>query len=174
MNLPNGTFALWRVKPDSKWMAKAIAFFTGKPVNHAAAIHGGDTWEEDVGGARQTAGIRKADEYWAPDVPFSPEESARGLVFLQVTTGMGIRRPWPYNWLLTGVKAIIYPTRWFWNWIGWVPFSSQFYGVNCSVYCDLYAHYAGRDIRPKWLEHLSAPGDLRELPGYHQVIEVLV
>ena len=161
--------ALWKVKADSKWMAKAVAFFTGKPYNHAAVIHEGDTWEEDVGGARQTAGIRKADEYWTPIEPLTPVEAARGLVFLQVTTGMGIRRPWPYNWLLTGIKAVVYPTRWFWNWIGWVPFSRQFYGVNCSVYVDLFFKYCGRDIRPKWVEHLTAPGDLRGLPGFRRV-----
>jgi hypothetical protein len=165
----DGTIGLDRVTKDSKWMAKLIAFFTGKPYNHAKVIHGGDTWEEDVGGARQTVGIRMAVEYWAPDVTLSPIEAARGLVFLQVTTGMGIRKSWPYNWLLTGIKAIVYPTRWFWNWIGWVPFSSAFYGVNCSVYVDMYWRYAGRDIKPKWLEHLSAPGDLAGLPGFHRV-----
>jgi hypothetical protein len=165
----SGTLALWRVTKDSKWMAKAIAFFTGKPYSHAAVIHDKDTYEEDVHGAQKTQGIKHADEYWEPDVPPTPEESMRGLVYLQVTTGMGIRRPWPYNFLLTGIKAIVYPTRWFWNWIRWVPFSSQFYGVNCSVYCDLYWKYAGRDIKPKWMEYLSAPGDLAGLPGFHLV-----
>ena len=166
----DGTIALWRVKPDSKWLPKAIAFFTRKPYYHAATIHHDHTWEEDVGGARNTPVIAKADEYWAPDVPQSPIESARAMVFLQVTTGMGIRKPWPYNWLLTGIKAIVYPTRWFWNWIGWVPFSSAFYGVNCSVYVDMYWRYAGRDIRPKWMEYLSAPGDLAGLPGFHREV----
>jgi hypothetical protein len=166
--MTDGTILLWRVGPDAKWMAKAIAFFTGKPFNHAAVIHGGDTWEEDVGGARQTPGLRAADEYWAPDVPLTPEEAARGLVYLQVTTGMGIRRPWPYNWLLTGIMAIVYPTRWFWRWIGWTPFASQLLGANCSAYVDMYWKYAGRDIRPGWQEQMSAPGDLRARPGFHE------
>ena len=169
MNVPlDGTIGLYKVKKDAKWMAKAIAFFTGKPYNHANTFHGGSTWEEDVGGAKQTEGLKKADEYWEPDADGTEVEKAKGLTFLQVTTGMGIRKPWPYNWLLTGIKAIVYPTRWFWNWIKWVPFSSAFYGVNCSVYVDKYWKYRGRDIRPKWMEHLSAPGDLRGLPGFHR------
>lgn len=167
----DGTLLLYRV-PDkgADLLAKAIRFFTGKPYSHAALFCYGATWEENEKGANRTPGLKQASEYWEPDVSMTSEELERGKIFLWVTTGMGIRHRWPYNFLLTFIEFIVYPTRWFWNKIGWVPFAGHLLGANCSAYCDLFWRYSGRDIRSQWLEMLSAPGDLVGLPGFHRWI----
>jgi hypothetical protein len=167
--MKNGTIGLDRVPiKGATFLQKTIYFFTAKPYYHAKLYFENATWEETTPGAIRTPGYVKASEYWEPTEDMTLAETERGRLFLQVTNGMGIRHRWPYNFLLTFVLFIVYPTRWFWNWIKWVPFSSKLLGLNCSAYCDKFWRYAGRDIRPKWQETLSAPGDLRGLPGFHQ------
>lgn len=170
----DGTILLYRIPlKGATFLQKAIGYFTQQPYDHAAVFYDGSTLEENARGYEHTLGVKIASEYWEPEEEMTGLERTRATVFVQVVDGMGIRHHWPYNYLLTAVLAIVYPTRWFWNKIGWVPFASTLLGANCSSFVDRFWRYAGRDIKPKWMESLSAPGDLWGLRGFHLVEKIL-
>ena len=166
----DGTILLYKVpEKHATFIQKAIRYFTKKPYHHVAVYFDGSTLEEGTRGYAHTLGINIASEYWEPETEMSDMECARARAFVMIVDGEGIRHHWPYNYLLTFIMFVVYPTRWFWNKIKWVPFSSTLLGANCSSFVDKFWKYVGRDIKPKWMEALSVPGDLRGLPGFQSI-----
>ena len=164
--MKDGTILLWRVTKHDSFGAKLIAFFTGMPYHHAAIYMWGGTYEEGPKGASRTDGLKRADEYWIPIISMLPEERDRMWAFLWWTSQYKHGGRWPYNFLKFMVLALVYPTKKFWNKIGWMPFSSDLLGEVCSTYVDYAWRAAGRDILSGWNEEFTVPGDLADLPGF--------
>ena len=165
--MKNGTILLWRVEKSDKFGPKLIAFFTGMPYHHAAVYLDGKTYDETGKGAGSREGLKtSADEYWEPVKEMTESEKRRMWAFLWWTSEFEHGGRWPYNFLKFVVLAIVYPTKRFWNWINWIPFSSDLLGEVCSTYVDYAWRAAGRDILKGWSEEFTVPGDLAGLPDF--------
>jgi len=159
---------LWKYHKKEEWWrdiaAKAIVFFTQQPFTHAAIYHGGATYESTVWkeGRKLRHGALRAPEMLECDVILGPvEELTIGQnIKLQNYLDQTIYEARPYNFFKLVALAVIYPTRWFWNLIGWVPFSHDMYGEVCSVYVDEAFKAIGIDLLPYHDEQYTSPGDL--------------
>ena len=168
--MKDGTILLYRVTKNDGFGPKLIAFFTGMPYHHAAIYCMGSTYEEGPKGASRTDGLKRADEYWEPVEDMTPEEKNRMWAFLWWTAEFKHGGRWPYNFLKFVVLALVYPTKKFWNKIGWMPFQNDLLGEVCSTYVDYAWRAAGRDILMGWGEEFTVPGDLAGLPGFKLVV----
>ena len=65
-----------------------------------------------------------------------------------------------YNFFRLVMMLVIYPTRWFWKAIGWVPFSKKIYGEFCSSFVDEVLWQVGIDVLPDEFHGYTAPVDL--------------
>ena len=74
-----------------------------------------------------------------------------------------IKEKMKYNIILLLLTRIFFKQRFFWNLIGWVPFSkTKWFGNYCSVYVDRMFKYAGIDCFPGLFEKLTSPGDFEK------------
>lgn len=162
--MKNGTILLFRMPEKPTLVQKAIAYFTGKPWTHAAIFHDGYVYEALLKGVTRTfypewAIHNKPEERWDP---VSSQERRRMQVYLET----GVNLQWKYNVLKLLVLAIVYPTRWVWKRIGWVPFDWWVFGEICSGLVDKAWLAEGVDIIRKQRAGYTAPGDLRNLPDF--------
>jgi|GEM_PF-2893066 len=160
-------------------LSKAIMYFTDSVFTHTALYVRGITFESTVwqnpttwlfgrewksrwwmfwtwrSGVKTTQGILEADEIYRFRVPPAPSQN-----ILMVTYALDLvneRRM--YNFLLTFFDMIIYPTRWFWQKVGWIPFSKRYLGANCSSLVDEIVTAGGIDLWPERVSATTVPGD---------------
>jgi hypothetical protein len=151
----------WR---GSGWIARVIQWRTRSPWTHCAVfIHWpgemrGHTYEFDIRGAAETAGQKPCDEVRFP---------TRGL---EIWEAAEVERYWLgcirwHNWYaflaLVGLLAI-YPTRWFWERIGWRPFGAKFWGRVCSSGVAESFKRARIDLVPRRAELYESPGEIHD------------
>lgn len=169
--LREGTVLLWRyhkLKPWYRdWVSKAIAYFTGYPYVHVAIFFDGRSWESTLyrkgrkihHGAVESPGIEginqtTPDELWEPKKQLTVSERKLLSAFLIYT----VQKRMPYNFLKIICIPLIWPTRWLWKLIRWVPFDHRMYGEICSVYVDEAYKFIGRDLFPEHYEGYTVPG----------------
>lgn len=165
--MKNGTVILGKTRKRedygnwlNRFVAKAIEYFTGQPYAHVLIILNNTVYESTVGGAQKKE--YKEDEYKGKySVYLDPkrdltEKEIDQMVSYADTT---IKENWPYNYLKLFTLAIVYPTRKFWNKLGWVPFQRDWFGTVCSVYVDQIYKSAGIDLLPEKNEEYTSPGD---------------
>jgi len=169
--LRDGTILLYRA--GKGFIAKAITYFTGMPYVHVAGYVAGLTFESTIwwsdlwwtSGIYATLGAKQADEYWQPITPLTDEQIKTILRYFIES----INKRRPYNVAKFLVLALVYPTRWLWQKIGWVPFSADYHGDVCSVVWDEAYRAAGIDLFPHRSEEYTAPGDFRKSKLLEQV-----
>jgi hypothetical protein len=162
-------------KGGNDLVSRAIRYFTGSPYVHAAVFLAGMTFESTVWlpeGKKvwmlwaYKSGIRETWGYFSADKTM---ELARLLIDEEYMAGRNYAveqindRHW-YNFLLTFFDIIIYPTRWFWQKVGWIPFSSRYLGANCSEFVDQVYKAMGIDLWPDRGEASTVPGDYPSCP----------
>jgi hypothetical protein len=157
-------------KGGNDLLSRAIRYFTGSPYTHTAICLGIYMFESTVwlldnnmpwelwayrSGVRMTCSLPTADLYLEPVKAINEAQNQLGEDY---AWGQYTERRW-YNFLLTVFDCIIYPTRWFWQKIGWVPFSSRYLGTNCSQFVDQVYKAMGVDLWPGRDEATTVPGD---------------
>jgi hypothetical protein len=161
--IPNGIIFIWKYNSDdsgSVWgnlLGKAITFFTGKPYTHAEIWCEGNRYGSRADGPVKTPRKpgRSGVVWLAPKERLTEKQTESMKEYLDSKLGDKAN----YNVFKLVVLALVYPTRWFWQWIGWVPFQRDFFGVICSVYVDEAYKAAGIDLLPGKSEEYTAPGD---------------
>jgi len=150
----------WR---SDNWIGRIIRWRTRSPWTHVAVYiqwldAPGRTYEFDARGAWATAGQKACDEVRVPIRP------------LQLWEASELERYWlgVIRWhnlyafaTLVGLLAI-YPTRWFWDRIGWRPFSAKFWGRVCSSGVAESFKRFGIDLVPKRAELYESPGEIHD------------
>ena len=167
--MKDGSIVLY-VPKRANVIQKAIQFFTGMPQTHAAIYFEGYLYEESMWGAQKHLYEGSSNEVWEPKIELRNRERRLMGAFLKRT--LGESPPWyrwPYNYLKLLVLALVYPTRWIWNKLNWVPFQNDLLGEVCSTYVDQAWLITGRDIIPGMYEEFTVPGDLSGLPGFERV-----
>jgi hypothetical protein len=163
----DGTIFLWK-RSNKKFdiVGRAIEYFTGSPYTHVAVFLRGSTFESTIwtpkgefwpkSGIKQTGGfVHGYCVKLKPVKSLTSTEVDKMLLFSKMQ--MDNRRP--YNILKLVVLALVYPTRWFWNKINWVPFQADFFGEVCSTFVDQVYKAAKRDLFPERGEEATVPGD---------------
>jgi hypothetical protein len=188
--MKNGTILLQKVDPKNipntieGFFYKAIIFFTGSTFLHALIYCDGKTWDSTFyttgemfkGKFTLFSGVRKRKTIAGhavalePVTPMTEKEKENMIAYMK----KAIENKRPYNLLRLIAMAFVYPTRWFWNWIRWVPFSKDIYGEFCSSFVDEAWEAAGRDIIPNSKEELTAPVDFLKLIEYGTFKQVTI
>lgn len=158
---------LWQYHKSRKWyktiISKLICFFTNSKYTHVSIYFEGYTYESTVmnnqNGALKTMGLASSDvrsfKYLKFRIPLNMKQHDN----LRIVLNNSIVEAKPYNFLKLFILAIVYPTRKFWNWLGWVPFQAECFGSVCSVYVDQIFKDMGIDLLPNKNEEYTAPGD---------------
>jgi hypothetical protein len=168
--------ALWPYeKKENKFrdfVSRCIVFFTGKEFTHVGwwidgYIYDSSVWEyggKTFHGARKTEYSKWPEDEAKPKVWVEPVKplSDHTIQLIKMWCEESLGDEMPYNFLSLVTFAIVAPFRWFWNWIGWVPFSAELFGEVCSTYVDDSAYECGFDIFPDMKEDLAVPGDFLE------------
>lgn len=147
------------------WVGRVIQWRTGSPWTHVAVYikwpdnaDCGHTYEFDARGARVTAGLRNCTEV---RVPIQPLEAWEVFQIERYWHGVIRWRNVYAFWTLVGL-LVIYPTRWFWERIGWRPFGAKFWGRVCSSGAAESFKQAGIDLVPKRAELYESPGEIHD------------
>lgn len=176
-SVENGMVGLWKYKREryktwyERFVGLAIVFFTGKDFVHAVIYFDGKTYESTVwkegkewkNGIRVTDGILNADEFLTPKRSLTVEETVAMRAFLNWVQWINYK----YNFLKLLALSLVYPTRWFWNLIGWVPFSNQVFGGVCSEFIDEVYDFITWDIIPNQNKEYTCPGDIWESESFN-------
>ena len=146
-------------------LSRSITFFTGMPYTHAALYIDGYVFEATVWkegrkwyhGAKKTTWkvtlLEPPARYYYPK-EITNMQKATILMLAENTLGKV-----PYNFLQLLAFMFIYPTKWFWMKLGWVPFSAELFGATCAVYVDELFDTVHYDIFPDRISDLVVPGD---------------
>jgi hypothetical protein len=150
----------WR---SDNWIGRIIQWRTKSPWTHVAVYikwpdDRGCTYEFDALGARSTAGLKHCDEI---RVPIRPVEIWEAFEIDRYFRGC-IRWHNIYAYATILALLVIYPTRWFWERIGWRPFSAKFWGRVCSSSVAEAFKRAGIDLVPKRAELYESPGEIQD------------
>jgi len=167
---------LWKYHEGSNIIfnivGKSIVFFTNMPYTHTAVCIRGKTyessvWQED---GKWRTGIRKsnrqigADEVMVPDKPFSTEQ----LDTLERVANSYTELNKPYNIFKLLILALVWPTRWLWKKLHWVPFNHEVLGEVCSGFVDEVFKRSGIDLFPLDYEGYTVPGQFTNIVGWHK------
>ena len=157
---------LWKYKKGKKWynnlVGKLICFFTKSQYVHAAIYFNGYRYESTVmnnqyGTLKTKVSCPSSSRYTLLElkIPLNITQ----LTDLKDVLNSEVVKARPYNFLKLVTLAFVYPTRKFWNWIGWVPFQHEFFGNVCSVFVDQVFKDIGIDLLPGNNEEYTVPGD---------------
>ncbi|MBE3088020.1 MAG: hypothetical protein IMZ71_02740 [Chloroflexi bacterium] len=151
---------LYRAANDA--LGKLIRYFTESEWGHVAIYAGGATYEQTWPGVKKTEGRNTADLSLIP--PLLDEVAM--IAWLETSVSAKLR----YNWPRLVAMIVVYPLRWFFNKLGWVPFSAAIFGEICSSYGDEAIKVGGLDAWPYRGEHATVPGDFVLYPGFKHEI----
>jgi len=168
----NGSVFLWS-KSESGFdiVTKAIQYFTGSPYTHVAIYLRGSTYDctvwkpagriLSVSGVRETTGV--IDGWQVELKPTTTLTSSQTDKILSYCKAMiDARRP--YNVFKLLAFILIYPTRWFWTKIKWVPFQAELFGEVCSTFVDQAYEAGGINLFPDIIDEAAVPGDFIDTP----------
>lgn len=135
-------------------VGRAISYFTMSEWAHVAIYVRGATYEQTWPGVTKTVGCKSADMVLVPPAIADSAET-RMLLWLEEQASRKVR----YNWMKLVVFAVVYPLRWFFARLGWMPFQSALFGEVCSTFVDQALFIAGVDLFPQRDEESTVPGD---------------
>lgn len=144
-------------------VAEVIKWRTKSPWTHVALYIQwpnalGYTYEFDARGARATPGQKICDEV---RVPVRRLQTWEAWEIERYFKGC-IRWNNIYAYFTLLALLVIYPTRWFWEKIGWRPFSAKFWGRVCSSSVAEAFKKARIDLVPKRAELYESPGEIHD------------
>jgi uncharacterized protein YycO len=134
-------------------LGKCIKYFTDSEWAHVALYVGGYTFEETFPGAIKTLGEKSAQRILCHDTTLSQENKMYDWCMEAVSRHMA------YNVFRLVALAFVYPLRWFFNKLNWVPFRARIFGEVCSTFVDSAFKAGGIDLFPERGEAATVPGD---------------
>jgi len=164
--MKDGTILLYKFRRGKNILynivGKLIQYFTASDYIHTAIYLGGKTYEETVwkenkkwkSGIKITEGLNGADTYMEPVYTLS-----RCDVFAMITILKNFYETKRYNYMKLITLSLVYPLRWFFKWINWIPFNSYLFGEVCSVMPDELNKDLGYDLFPSEREGYTVPGN---------------
>jgi len=166
--LKDGTIFLVAYRPTTfiyNIVGKVIKFITKSNFTHSGIYMNGkyydDTLSIDKTGIH--SGVRVSDTWDYPEdavLEYTQTLAPDQIKLMEAFLIFYSRKRIPYSILKLVSLAIVYPTRFFWNWIGWVPFENSLREV-CSTAVDDCYQFAGIDLLPDQRPELVAPGDFQ-------------
>lgn len=165
--MKDGTVFLVKYRPKEKWVysivGKVITFITKSPYTHTGIYINGKYFDDTIYIDKKGihSGVRVSEErHFADDAileyvgEFSPDQVKLMEAFLMFYS----KRHIPYGIGRLISLAIVYPTRWFWKMIGYVPFEKSAREVCSTIVADTY-EFAGINLFPDMSPEMIAPGD---------------
>lgn len=161
----NGTILLYKFKKSNNFWnnitGKLIVFFTNSNFVHTAIYLNNKTYEETIwkennkwkSGVKVTEGLKYADTYLQPIKSLS-----RCEVFAMIKIIENFYETKRYNFLKLISLSLVYPFKWFFKKINWIPFNSYLFGEICSVMPDELYKDMGIDLFPGEREGYTVPG----------------
>ena len=167
--VPDGTILLHKITKkylkSCKWYAKivtvTICIFTWSKYHHTSFFSKGYRYESGhpFGVVKKKAVFEEKEgyKYKYPIRPMTKEEADRYNASWEKKLKQNIR----YNYLKLGSMTFVYPTRFFWDKLKYVPFQNNyFFGVVCSVAgCESFGDI-GWILLPGRYNETIVPGDL--------------
>lgn len=156
-------------------LGKCITYFTGYPYTHVGIIYFGKLYESTIwledGKLRSGIRVRGLDDpSIVPPafcmVPWRTELTPTMLYKIGDVLDRYIRFSRPYNVFKLIVLSFVWPTRWFWKAIKWVPFHHEVFGTVCSTFVDRVMHSARWDLFPDEWESYTVPGQFATIAGW--------
>jgi hypothetical protein len=170
---------VWRYHKQNDWfrdlMSRSIVYFTGMPYIHVGVHFEGKLYESSVwrdGNNRLRSGIRITlgpSGLYGPDicmVPWRVECTTERMDRIRSVLNIYVAGDRPYNVFKLIVLAIVWPTRWFWKMIRWVPFNHDVFGEVCSGFVDEVMFKSQWDLFPDEWEGYTVPGQFVHIPGW--------
>lgn len=159
---------VWPYKKKTTWfrdfVSRCICYFTKAKYTHVAFYVNGTTYESTVmnnqNGVLKHPGLYHGIEYYIFKEPILEDKK----ILLEQIASQDVVNKKPYNFFKLLAMMIIYPTRYFWNLIGWVPFDKECFGAVCSEFVDETFKKASIDLFPGEHEGYTAPGDFPNSP----------
>lgn len=180
----NGTILLqkpnWELKKNiTDSVIKTIQFITNSRYHHCVLYLNGYYWESTVWhneDGKFMHGTKKSKDIPYYDTALEPIEALtqKEIKDLEKYLEGELSDGSPYNFLKLFILMFVYPARWFWKLIRWVPFSKDIFGEVCSTFIDEAYHVIGRDILPDDFHGYTAPVDfLRTIEAntFQQVVK---
>lgn len=172
---------VWKYHKKDNWfrdlVSRSIVYFTGYEYTHVGIYFRGKLyestlWEDEKGKLR--SGIRITDigdpqVDPPPDlcmVPWRLELTKDRMDRIAKVLDQYVSGGRPYNFLKLVVLAFVWPTRWFWKKIRWVPFNHEVFGEVCSGFVDEVMYKARWDLFPEEWEGYTVPGQYLHMAGW--------
>jgi hypothetical protein len=158
------------VKPKKSWLGKLITGFTHGEYSHCAIMFEGEIYEDAITIDRNNEiynGVYEDDqligELWAYTQDLTTYQRYLGREFLQKNLGK------KYGLLKLFLMIFIFPTRWFWNKINYVPFEGITKGMICSEFVVKFFNSMDINILPGLNDELSVPSDFIKSPFLQKI-----
>jgi hypothetical protein len=180
--MKDGTLILWKFdrqmeKGLLKFVLRAITYFTDSKYIHVGLVvddmlYEQTVWREKRKGKKKIMhGVKESIVTDLGDLILEPrrkigETKAAKLLWYCKDQ---LKKKRPYNFAKLCVLAFVYPTRWFWNKVKWVPFNREVQGDVCSVFVDEAFKAAGVDLIKGQHEGFTSPGDFVRLNYFKQI-----
>jgi len=171
---------VWRYHKQADWfwdsVSRAIVYFTGMEYVHVGIyymnrLYESTVWRNSAGKLR--TGIRvteKGDKRVTPPdlcmVPWSFELTKERMDRIGCVLSQYVESDRSYNILKLLVLAIVWPTRWIWKKLKWVPFNHEVFGEVCSGFVDEVMLKSQWDLFPDAWEGYTVPGKFVNIPGW--------
>ncbi len=172
--------SVWRYHKKKNWfrdlISKSIVYFTGYEYTHVGIYLAGRHYDSNIWEGRDgklRTGIRLVTGWPedGPDFCMVPQGKIDEAMLLRVHDQLhryhiGGR---PYNVFKLIVLAFVWPTRWIWRKLGWVPFNSEVFGEVCSGFVDEVFRASHWDLFPEEYEGYTVPGQFTKIEGWKRV-----
>jgi len=174
--MPIVKILLWKYHKHDDWfrdlVARAIVYFTGYDYTHVAVqllanTYDSTVWRDKKGKLR--SGIRVTSGLPDDPLPYIALVPRSEIIPTDIIPRMGdtircyLKADRPYNIFKLLVLAVVWPTRWFWKKINWVPFDHEVFGEVCSVFIDEVFYKSRWDLFPEDREGYTVPGQFLRL-----------
>lgn len=171
---------VWRYHKQDNWfrdlVSRSIVYFTGYKYVHVGIYFYGKLYESTVWtdeNGKLRSGIRitvQGDPSVTPPsfcmVPWRLELTEDRMKRIEKILNEYVEESRPYNVFKLVVLALVWPTRWFWKKIKWVPFNHDVFGEVCSGFVDEVMYKARWDLFPEEWEGYTVPGQFVYMPGW--------
>lgn len=173
---------VWGYEKHPHWfrdlVSRCIVYFTGYPYTHVGIhfmgnLYESTMWTDEKGRLRSGIRVTKIGDpdVRPPDfcmVPWRVELAKERMDRIRDALDRHVDGGRPYNVFKLVVLAVVWPTRWFWKRIRWVPFHHEVFGTVCSTFVDRVMFEARWDLFPEEWESYTVPGQFVNIAGWRR------